>query len=424
MSENLDDKVVQEIVEKFGRAKRWIASKSSTSYFILGSYKVMLIESGDEVDIGAVDKDTLYLTPKWLTFGKLERGLILLHEIHHILMRHVWRGLRFQDEHPDKVKALIIAEECKVNWAIKQIDRSWSISGWVEPSEYASPEDLDKDSTERLALKLHKNGQNKDVSGSNAVAGECKGDDGKSGNGEGKIGKDGKLKTKGEKKVIEDGDNPPKDEGQLSEKIKDAIMASKIAGNTLSNTEKGILGELTKSRVNWKTELRSFFNNMFGRNVIGSWRRPNRRGLPLPSRVMISKPRVWNFIDVSGSISQEEYRQFCSEMDKQGEYMEEARFIAWDTQVQWDKKYTKFQDVKVSFKGGGGTSFKPIWEQYRNKIKPNDIVVVFTDGYWFEPDEWYPKSRAKMLMITTSQERGKGFDKVIKINRGENENNI
>lgn len=418
MDSNKDlEKVLEGTKEKFFRARRWVASKSSTSYFILGSYNVVLLPEDAGIDVAAVDMNTLYLTPKWGKYTKKDRCLILLHEINHILMRHQWRNERFISEHPDKDMAWRFAKESKVNWAIMSMDKAWRVSGWVEPTDWATPDDLNKLSAEKLAIKIHEEKGDKlpqSCDGIDLVI-DCESDDGNSGNGKGKIGRDGKLKLNVKGLTIEEGDGVPQNENQLIEKIKDAIVSSKIAGNELSNVESRILGQLTKSKVNWKTELRMFFNNTFGRNVIGTWKRMNRRGLNLPARQMISKPRVWNFIDISGSINIDEYRQFCSEIKKQSDYIDEARFITWDTEVKFDKKFKKFSDVKVEFRGGGGTSFEPIWKQYHNQIQPNDIVVVFTDGYWAEDDDWFPRHIAKTLMITTGKER-KGFDKVITIN--------
>ena len=42
---------------------------------------------------------------------------------------------------------------------------------------------------------------------------------------------------------------------------------------------------------------------------------------------------------------------------------------------------------RFSFKGGGGTSFKPVFEYVATKCEQPDLLIYFTDGYGDVPEK-------------------------------------
>jgi predicted metal-dependent peptidase len=83
-------------------------------------------------------------------------------------------------------------------------------------------------------------------------------------------------------------------------------------------------------------------------------------------------------IDISGSISNEQYRSFMTSLDRiRGLSM--IKVIETDTKVVSMYDYFKNRTGKVfNFKGGGGTNFSEAMQK-SSLMKP-DAIVLFTDG--------------------------------------------
>lgn len=83
-------------------------------------------------------------------------------------------------------------------------------------------------------------------------------------------------------------------------------------------------------------------------------------------------------IDVSGSISRDQFKQFMAQMDMiKG--LSRIKVIEIDTEIVALYDYFKTPQNRVArLRGGGGTEFTPAFEQAK-KIKP-DAILFMTDG--------------------------------------------
>ena len=98
----------------------------------------------------------------------------------------------------------------------------------------------------------------------------------------------------------------------------------------------------------------------------------------LDDRKNILNLKIVVCVDVSGSISNEQYRSFMTSLDRiRGLSM--IKVIETDTKVVSMYDYFKNRSGKIfSFPGGGGTDFKDAMAK-AIRMKP-DAIVWFTDG--------------------------------------------
>lgn len=83
-------------------------------------------------------------------------------------------------------------------------------------------------------------------------------------------------------------------------------------------------------------------------------------------------------IDVSGSISREQFRQFMAQIDViKG--LSRVKVLEIDTQIVAFYDYFKISQNRVArLKGGGGTEFTPAFNKAK-QVKP-DAILFMTDG--------------------------------------------
>ena len=96
-------------------------------------------------------------------------------------------------------------------------------------------------------------------------------------------------------------------------------------------------------------------------------------------------------IDTSGSTGRD-LPQFAAELvnllNTFGQY--ELKVICCDYAIQSIETYSAdnpFNGEKIKFKGGGGTSFKPVFKYLKDNPSESQILIYFTDGYGDEPEK-------------------------------------
>ena len=106
-------------------------------------------------------------------------------------------------------------------------------------------------------------------------------------------------------------------------------------------------------------------------------RQPNR--LDLRGELRNHKAEVAVAIDISGSISDEEFKQAIKEvLSIVKNYNNEITIIECDNQIRRAYKVKKISDIKERSSASGGTRFTPVFE-YANRNKFN-LLIYFTDG--------------------------------------------
>lgn len=203
--------------------------------------------------------------------------------------------------------------------------------------------------------------------------------------------------------------NPDQDESEAQQQqaqVQNTIVKAMVQAQMSGDEAGSIPGELQREieeminpKLPWQAILQNAMNNYAKSDY--SFRRPNRRFFPefyLPSAYSERLENISVFIDLSGSITDDELRAFLSEIQYiHGTMKPEKMFVGgFDTRITDEHEVTEFQDIrKLTFKGGGGTSLTwlPKWVE---KNKPT-VLIIFSDMYVDMPAK--PKSDTDYIWI-------------------------
>ena len=214
------------------------------------------------------------------------------------------------------------------------------------------------------------------------------GKNGKKGKGVGKtLGKalDEHIKAKGgkplsskEKKAIEK---------VWGDRLTEALNLSRIKGDIPKGMER-LIGELRREKINWKALLSNYITQQIPYNY--TYAKPSKKsistGFYMPD-VLKEKIEVSVVIDLSGSIGQEEYSDFISEIIGLAKAYQERltiKFYSHDTEcydggIVENGNFDKIRNLKL--RGGGGTSHLSCFNTIKEKERDCKCVIFFTDGY-------------------------------------------
>jgi predicted metal-dependent peptidase len=173
--------------------------------------------------------------------------------------------------------------------------------------------------------------------------------------------------------------------------ITKALTHAKMQGKASAGFERKLNGE-KDSQIDWQSVLRQKVSQQLSRDGRDdfSYIPPNRRwiyqDIVLPAPVGHRKPSLAYCIDTSGSMSTEELEQGMAEIDSIRQVLQ-ARlyFIVCDYDVTGAKWIEPYESLPT-LKGGGGTSFIPIYDKLEEERIDCDVVIVFTDGWGEFPE--------------------------------------
>lgn len=151
-----------------------------------------------------------------------------------------------------------------------------------------------------------------------------------------------------------------------------------------------------KPVVNWKRLLRIFAESSrrtFLRNTI---RRPSKRYGTTPGIRVRKHQRLQVVVDTSGSVSQEDLREFFSEIYHIWKRGAEITIVECDSEITNVYPYRGKMPRQVT--GRGGTNFTPPI-RYANEECHPDAVIYFTDGIAPAPEL---RSRYPLLWLICS----------------------
>lgn len=211
------------------------------------------------------------------------------------------------------------------------------------------------------------------------------GEDGDEGEGDGDKPGNGRPRlTTEEKKAIRD-------------EVKEAVLAAAQAagaGNIPGNVQR-MIGSLTAPQIGWRELLQQQIQSTIKSDF--TFARPSRRGWHMDAILPGMRPEetidVCVAIDTSGSISNEDLRDFLSEvkgiMDSYQDYR--IKVLTWDTEVYNPQDFTADSNTDISEYqpgGGGGTDPHCVWEWLKeNEVQPKKLIM-FTDYCFFG---WSPE---------------------------------
>lgn len=193
--------------------------------------------------------------------------------------------------------------------------------------------------------------------------------------------------------------------------IKNALNDAKMRGDIPGEMQSFVDAFLTPPKIDWKSEVRKFTSLTGNIQAKTTMTRRSKRTGTFPATRIVKTQKIAIIADSSGSVSDDEFVAFFSEM--RGLLKENCIiiFIQADAQVDQVDTYKKNlpDELKINREGYGGTAFGPALRFVRDqgmdskfdKIGKVDGVIYMTDGYANAPDhEDYP-SGTKMMWITT-----------------------
>ena len=214
---------------------------------------------------------------------------------------------------------------------------------------------------------------------------------------------------KGKNKDKKDGGSRPvyskAEMEQIKNEIKEGMLQSaQAAGNeNLPEAIQRIINQFTEPKMNWRELLQQQIQSVIKNDY--TWARPSRKGFGtgviLPGTNYEETIDLCIAIDTSGSIMNEQVKDFLSEVQGIMEQYKDYKIKIWcfDTEIHNEQDFSAndYGLEQYSIEGGGGTDFDANWEY----MKENDIVpkkfIMFTDGYpW---DSWGDESYCDTLFV-------------------------
>lgn len=200
--------------------------------------------------------------------------------------------------------------------------------------------------------------------------------------------------------VQEAAPQPPMDPDRLDEQWKSrlaaAAQAARQAGK-LSPTLMRLIDHLLAPQLPWRALLARYM--MQAARDDYSFQRTSRRdtGAALMPRLYSQSVNVVVALDTSGSIKDEELREFLTEVDAlKGQIRAEVTLHACDDKLceggPWRFAQWEAITLPAGVSGKGGTDFRPVFDWIeRERLNP-DLLVYFTDaeGRFPEREPPYP----------------------------------
>ena len=191
------------------------------------------------------------------------------------------------------------------------------------------------------------------------------------------------------------------DEKTLKEFAEKVISASQKG--TIPSQVESLIANLKNSQgeIPWNIMLKKLMGTVESNKKKTITRRnrrqPNR--LDLRGEIRNHKAEITVAIDISGSISNEEFKQAIKEvLSIVKNYNHEITIIECDKEIKRVYKAKSMRDVKERLAAGGSTKFTPVFE-YANNNKCN-LLIYFTDGKGEKKLEVVPRGYKTLWIIS------------------------
>ena len=192
----------------------------------------------------------------------------------------------------------------------------------------------------------------------------------------------------------QEGEGRPQYSKEELKKIRDEIKEAMIQSAQAAGAGKipagvaRLIKDFTEPKMDWRELLRLNIQSMLKSNF--SFNRPNRKsqmcGAVLPGMMNEETIDVCCAVDMSGSISDKQAKEFLSEVKGIMDEYQDFKLKLWcfDTKVYNFAEFSADNADEINYyqpKGGGGTDFDVNYKFMKdNEIDPKRFIM-FTDGY-------------------------------------------
>ena len=183
---------------------------------------------------------------------------------------------------------------------------------------------------------------------------------------------------------------------QWQQRMAGAAQQALQAGK-LSQTMARLVDHLLQPQLPWRMLLARYMSATAREDY--SYSRPSsRRGEPaIYPRLRSHQVNIIVALDISGSIATREIKEFLSEVNQiKAQVRARLTLHACDAEITdegpWHFEPWEELKLPISFKGGGGTCFTPVFDWVENQELYPDLLVYFTDaeGKFPEHEPYYP----------------------------------
>jgi predicted metal-dependent peptidase len=337
-----------------------------------GFFLIMLnkVWDGKRVPTAGVSKNginyQLAINPEfWESLSEDHRLGLLKHELLHIAFGHLTTFFKFTDK-----RLANVAMDMEIN---QYIDKQYLPEGGIDIDNYA---DLQLDRKAGARYYYDKLKQLQDEKDKNGTSGDSNMD---------KLLEDIENGNVPDHSTWEEFENLTETEQKLIEKqlqkvLSDAKEQTIKKRGTVPGEIEGVIivEEIVPPKFDWRGFIRRFAGvstKVFTKKIR---RKENRRFSDNPGLKVKMRQHMLLAIDTSGSVSDDELREFMSEIYHIYKCGVDITVIQCDTRIRSIEPYKgKFE---MAVQGRGGTEFDPVLEYFNENLKKYTSLVYFTDG--------------------------------------------
>ena len=326
--------------------------------FLLGLSKVI----DKSVETACVRKRgincELVINPEyWETQDDIQQLNLIQHEVYHIVFQHIFMTPFFKNH-----EVLNVAADCEVNSYLQNLDDTW-----IVPSMFNAESKLGTKVYYDIIMSQTPPPSPQRGGGSNNSNDLPDTKDDHS-----SWGKEFQECSDAEKQLIQN---------QINSQIKTAAEQTIKMRGTIPAEMQAIVDELFKPKprvFDWKAYFRRMLGSIYDINIKKTRRKesirfPDSAGIKHKKKVSILVA-----VDTSGSVNDEELKDFFSEITYIYKAGARITILECDAAISANYEYTGKWTGKVHSRGG--TDFQPVIDYYRKNMKDYAALVYFTDG--------------------------------------------
>jgi predicted metal-dependent peptidase len=155
--------------------------------------------------------------------------------------------------------------------------------------------------------------------------------------------------------------------------------------------------QIVKQKFDWKGYVRRFTGTSTKVFTKKLQRKENKRFPAFPGLKIKMRQHILLAIDTSGSVSNDELKEFMNEIQHIHKTGVDITIIQCDTKIKSIEAYKGKNDLNIV--GRGGTEFDPVLEYYDANIRKYTSLIYFTDG------ECYTSIKPKGKVLWVLSER-------------------
>ena len=364
--------------------KKLLVENPFYGLFLLGLSKVI----DKSVETACVRKRgincELVINPEyWETQDDIQQLNLIQHEIYHIVFQHMFMTPFFKNH-----EILNVAADCEVNSYLQNLDNTW-----IVPSMFnAEP---------KLGTKVYYD----IIMSQTPPSPPQRGGDGNGSNGlpntkddHSSWGKEFQECSDAEKQLIQN---------QINSQIKTAAEQTIKMRGTIPAEMQAIVDELFKPKprvFDWKAYFRRMLGSIYDINIKKTRRKESIRFPGAAGIKHKKKVSILVAVDTSGSVNDEELKDFFSEITYIYKAGARITILECDAAISANYEYTGKWTGKVHSRGG--TDFQPVIDYYRKNMKDYAALVYFTDGECSIPNN---VPRDTIWVITSAGDHSKKY---------------